>query len=129
MSLFSPADIAQLQGVAELAVHDDYRVLRKPATVTKDAMGNRTNATATDFDVIEAGRGRLRREGLQPNERVIADRLSSSVALSFDLPLDTLANAKDLLRLEADGRTFNIAGLIREGALGMVVTAVCEDRS
>lgn len=129
MSLFAPADLVQLQGVAELAFHDDYVLLRKPATATKDTRGNATNRTASDFDVIEAGTGRLRREGLQPNERVIADRLSSSVALAFDLPLDTLATAKDLLRFEADGRTLNIAGVIREGALGMVVTAVCEERS
>ena len=128
MSLFSPADLVQLQSVAALAFHDAYMVLRKPDTATKDAMGNRTNATPADFDVIEQGTGRLRREGLQPNERVIADRLSSSVALAFDLPLDTLATAKDLLQLW-DGRTFNVAGVIREGALGMVVTAVCEERA
>jgi hypothetical protein len=127
VSLFAPADLVQLQGVAELAFHDDYVLLRKPDTATKDTRGNRTNATATDFDVIEAGKGRLRREGLQPFEGIRADRLSSTVTLSFDLPLDTLATAKDLLRV--NGREFQITGVIREGALGMVTTAKLEERS
>lgn len=127
MSLFAPADIAQLQGVAELAFHDDYRVLRKPVTPTKDAMGNRTNATPSDFDVVEVGRGRLRREGLQPFEGIRADRLTSSVSLSFDLPLDTLTTAADVL--ETQGRRFNVTGVTREGNLGMVVTARVEERS
>lgn len=127
MSLFAPADLVQLQGVAELAFHDPYVLLRKPDTATVDTRGNRTNATATDFDVIEAGIGRLRREGLQPFEGIRADRLSSTVTLSMDLPLDTGATAKDLLQV--DGREFQIIGVIREGALGMVTTAKLEERS
>lgn len=126
MSLFSPADLVQLQGVAALAFHDDYVVTRKPSTPARDSRGNNTASTSDDYVVVEAGRGRLRREGLQPNERIIADRLTSSVALSIDLPIDTLATAKD--RIQVDGRTFHIAGIIREGALGMVVTAICEER-
>lgn len=126
MSLFSPADIVQLQGVAALAFHDEYVVTRKPSVPERDSRGNRTNATGADFDIVESGKGRLRREGLQPNERIIADRLTSSVAMSIDLPVDTLATAKD--RIQINGREFQIAGVIREGALGMVVTAICEER-
>lgn len=127
MSLFAPADIAQLQRVAELAFHDSYVLLRKPGTATKDAMGNRTNATPADFDVIEAGTGRLRKEGVQPFEGIRADRLTSSVALSFDLPLGTLATAADVL--ETQGRRFNVTGVTREGNLGMMVTARVEERT
>lgn len=127
MSLFAPADLVQLQGVAELAFHDDYVLLRKPETVTRDAMGNRTNATPADFDVIEQGTGRLRKEGVQPFEGIRADRVSSSVALAFDLPLDTLTTAADVL--ETQGRRFAVTGVTREGNLGMVVTARIEERT
>lgn len=127
MSLFSPADIAQLQGVAALAFHDDYVITRKPSTAARDSRGNRTDATGADYDVVEAGRGRLRRDGLQPSERIIADRLGWTVSLSMDLPLDTLVTPAD--RIAVDGRVLHVGGVIREGALGMVVTAVCEERS
>lgn len=127
MSLFAPADLVQLQGVAELAFHDDYVLLRKPAVVTRDSRNNPTNATAADFDVVEAGKGRLRREGLQPFEGIRADRLTSTVTLSFDFPLDTQATAKDVLRV--NGRDFQITGVTREGALGMVVTGKLEERA
>lgn len=127
MPLFAPADIAQLQGVAALAFHDDYRVLRKPDTATKDAMGNRTNATPADLDVIEEGTGRLRKEGVQPFEGIRADRLGSTVSLSFDLPLDTLTTAADVL--ETQDRRFTVTGVTREGVLGMVATARIEERT
>lgn len=127
MSFLSPADIAQLRTVAELPFLDDYTVLRKPETATKDSRGNRTNSTGEDFRVIEAGKGRLRASGLRPAEQTLADRLGSVVPLAFDLPLDTLITAAD--RLESGGRVFHVSGVIREGALAMVATAICEERS
>ncbi len=127
MSFLSPADIAQLRTVAELPFLDVYTVLRKPDTVTKDSRGNRTNSTGEDFRVVEAGKGRLRASGLRPAEQVIADRLGWSVACAIDLPLNTLTTPQD--RIDLDGRTFHVGGVIREGALAMVATAICEERS
>lgn len=126
MPLFSLADIVQLRGVAELAFHDDYTVLRKPPAATRDSRGNRTNSRGVDFVVVEVGKGRMRREGLQPSERIAAEKLTSNVALAVDLPLDTLATAQD--RLSVDGRTVHVAGVLRDGALAMVATAICEER-
>jgi len=131
VSLFSPADVVQLRGVAELAFHDDYRVMRKNADVVRDPMNNRVNSTGADYRTVEAQKGNLRRSGLQPGERIIADRLGWTVAYAFDLPLDTLAQPQDRLEVDDVGtvRVFHIGGVIREGALALVATAIVEERS
>lgn len=127
MTLLSPVDIASLRAVAELPFQDAYTLMRKPATAVVDSRGNRRNATGADFEAVETGLCRLRMQGLQPSERIVADRLGWSAPYAIDLPVTADAVPDD--QLVVAGRTFHIGGVVREGELAMLATAVCEERS
>ncbi len=127
MPLFSPADIAELRTVAELPFGDAYVVLRKSPTPTRDSRGNRIDSTATDYVTVESGMGRLRTQGLQPNERIMAESLNAIAPYAIDLPIDTIADTPD--RIAIGNRFFEVQGVLRAGSLGLIATAVCEERS
>ncbi len=127
MALFTPDDIAQLREVAMLPFQDEYVLTRKNPTPTRDVMGNNKGASVSSYALVESGLGRLRREGLQPMERVWADRMGWTSTYSIDLPLDTLATPED--RLSIDNRDFEIEGVMREGFMALIATAVCHERS
>jgi hypothetical protein len=127
MALFTDDDMTQLREVAMLPFQDAYVITRKAPTAVRDPMNNRMDATSEDYTVVETGLGRIRREGLQPTERIMADRLGWSASYSVDVPIDTLAHPDD--RVMVGNRTFDIEGVMREGTLGLITTLVCHERS
>lgn len=121
MSAIAPSLIVSLRRLAEdLALPDAYALVA--AGATPDGEGGRTGAATT----IEAGQCLVKPGTTNPDEREIAARQGYQAPYTILLPLATLASAE--YRLVAGGREFEIGGVLRGGAWGVLARAVCAER-
>jgi hypothetical protein len=100
---------------------DTYAVVRTLST--SDSAGGGTDTPG----VVESGGCVLTAGATRPDERAIADRAqSSSPYVLRNLPWNTILTARDTVVVS--GRTFEVLGVLRTGAVNVAVTAVCEER-
>jgi hypothetical protein len=120
--VLSPAEIVEFRFLfTDLAYPDPYEVLRTVSGGTDD-FGNTLPATDA---VVEIGACALIGSGLQPNERVIADRLGWTVSYAVTMPYDTLIEPAD--RIRVNGRIFEVGGVSKEGQWGIEATAIVQE--
>jgi len=123
VSIFSPAEMAGFRALPAAlgALADSYAIRRD--TVTADSEGGQTTTMAT----VEAGSCLLTTGAVRPEERRLAERAGATAPFVVKLPYDTGLRPSDVLVV--NDRTLEILGVLRGGALGVVVTAICEERS
>jgi hypothetical protein len=121
MSAAITALIPGLQGLAAQFFPDTYEVRR--ATKVSDNAGGQTETVAT----VEAGRCLLTPGGIQPNERVIADRAGYQRPIVVILPFATLLAETDTLVVNGR-RTLEVGGVNKAETWGVVARAICEER-
>jgi hypothetical protein len=120
--ILTAADIDEFRFlVKDLAMPDAYDVLRTVSGGTDEFGGT---LPVTDA-VVETGMCSLIAGGLQPSERVVADRLGWEVAYAVELPYDTLLTPEDRIRI--NGRPFEVGGVSKEGRWGLSAIAVVQE--
>lgn len=119
--VLTAGDITEFRAlVEELAFPDAYTLVTD--TATPDDEGGWTTVEGT----VEGGYCLLTAGGLNPTERVIADRQGYSAPYVAELPYATLATP--VHRLKVGARTFEIGGVLKEAAWGISARLVCEER-
>lgn len=112
--------LTRMRSVAVASMGDTCQVVRD--TLTEDGAGGQTTAPAT----IAAVRCGVRSVG-SGNERELADKLGWTVAYAIRLPLGTDVTPAD--KLVVSGRTFEIGGILKNGATATAMTAICQEQS
>lgn len=108
-----------------LSFHDTCEI-RRNVSVGQDDFNNELPPTPTTVELGPCSLKKLGQQG-QSAERVIADRLGWTTPYLIDLDYDTLVTPEDTIRVNGD-RTFHVGGVVKQGKLGIVATAVCEER-
>jgi hypothetical protein len=88
----------------------------------RDSRGNRLPGET----VVAQVPGEVRSGGLLPREQEIAAQIAGQTVYAVDLPYDAPVEAKHRLRVNGD-RTFEVAGVVREGNWRLLTTAVCTE--
>lgn len=120
MSMLSVAERDALRAEAQLALPDTVEVLAPSGAL--DSRGNRQTGTT----VVATIPGALRGSNLRPDEREMAGRLGWAAAYAVDLPYDAAVQPQH--RLRVNGRVFEVGAVVRDGAWGLLATAICAER-
>jgi len=124
MPVLSPAEMAAFRALTvELAFADTYELLVPGAGVSDGAGGTTVGAET----VAEMGTCGLTAGTTRPEERAVAERAGYQSPYTIELPYATIATPAHRLRVNG-ARTFAIAGVLRDGNLGITATAVCQER-
>lgn len=126
MGVLSPATIARLRQLPPRLAFHDVCEIRRNVDAGQDEFNNDLPPTPATVEVGPCSLKKLGQQG-QAEERVIADRLQWQTPYLIDLPYDTLVTPKDRIRVNGD-REFQVGGVVKTGELGIVATAVCEER-
>lgn len=120
-SVLTDTEILEFRGlVEELAMPDSCTI--GGGTLTANDSGGYTAGTGSTIAVSPC---RLRSAGLQPQERAIADRLEWSVAYAIDLPYTVTVSPTHAIILS--GRTFEVGGVVDDGAWAMKKVAIVKE--
>ncbi len=114
------AAIARTRPIFERLMCVDASRLQRPTEV-EDGRGGRTTTWVT----IESGMGLLQRGGLRGETNAVAERLGWSSHYDIDLPIDTIATAKD--RIVIAGRTFVVGEIVKADVIELKATAVSQE--
>lgn len=106
MSLFSASQIAGFQRLANDSLPETATISRN--TPAADGYGGYTDSWATSSTVA----ARIAERRLRPDEQLIASQIEATVVYTIRLPADTDVRERD--RIVINGRTFEIAGVVRK---------------
>lgn len=122
MSVLTSDDIAEFRALAEdLGFPDSYQLMA--TTKTTDGAGGTTGGTPA---AIESGGCSLTMGLTRPEERAIADRAGYQSPYIIELPYDTQAKPRHQLKVNGS-RTFQIAGVLKDGNWGITARAICQE--
>lgn len=123
MSAVSDAEIAEFRALtAELGFPDTYTITR--TTYVSDGAGGQTPTPTTVTET--PGTCSLVAGGLNPTERVIADRAGYQTPIVVELPYATSLAPKDVLVVNGT-RTLKVAGVLKDGDWGITAKAICQE--
>jgi len=121
MAVLSPSDMAAFRALTEeLEFADSYQLLGVTATTPDDAGGYEATT-----GVVEAGPCAVTAGMSQPDEAVVGSRIATTAPYTIELPYATQATGRHMIL--ADGRTFQIIDVLRDGYFGTNARAICEE--
>lgn len=102
--MFSPTELAAMRATVEASLPDTAQVQRR--TLTPDNAGGHVETWSTLVTVP----CRIAPAGRSPDERVIAERLTTTTLFTVTLPAFSDVRAND--RLVVGSRTFDVLGVL-----------------